>query len=210
MKCICDELPFFSALFDLLESNLGATAELVLYDLSTAPSPAIVDIRNGSISGGAVGFGQKLLEQKPNVWPFQEYRKTFNSIHTTSSNRVLRCSAMCIYNDEDLPIGCICINQDITKTLEVERAFHNLHQYHNDSAAPTTDIGNVLEALLEEAAAQQNVPVSEMNKEQKIEFIRYLDQHGAFLVTKAGDKVCSLLGISKYTMYAYLDIARKQ
>ena len=47
-----------------------------------------------------------------------------------------------------------------------------------------------------------------MTKEDRIKFIRFLDQHGAFLVTKAGDKICSLLGISKYTMYTYLDIAR--
>lgn len=47
-----------------------------------------------------------------------------------------------------------------------------------------------------------------MTKDDKIEYIRYLDQRGAFLITKSGPRVCDALGISKYTLYNYLEIAR--
>lgn len=36
--------------------------------------------------------------------------------------------------------------------------------------------------------------------------INYLNDAGAFLITKSGDKVAKYFGISKYTLYSYVDI----
>ena len=44
-----------------------------------------------------------------------------------------------------------------------------------------------------------------MNKEDKVKAIRFLSENGAFLVTKSGDKVAKYFGISKYTLYSYID-----
>ena len=51
-------------------------------------------------------------------------------------------------------------------------------------------------------------PAALMDKTDKIRAIRYLDQAGAFLVTRSGEKVCQYFGISKYTLYAYLGAER--
>lgn len=181
----------------------------MLYDLTAPSGPVVADIRNGRISNGAAGFGKELLSQKNGIWPFQEYAKTYNAIHTTSSGSVLRCSAMCIYDESALPIGCICINQDITETLEVERALHNLNKYHGAGLSyDSTNISSVLDSLINDALTHQDVPPEQMDRAQRIEVVRYLDQHGAFLVTKAGERIANLLGISKYTLYSYLDTVR--
>jgi len=37
-----------------------------------------------------------------------------------------------------------------------------------------------------------------------------LDKKGVFLITKAGERICDALSISKFTLYNYLDILRKQ
>lgn len=47
-----------------------------------------------------------------------------------------------------------------------------------------------------------------MSKEEKIRAIQFLNDSGAFLITKSGDKVCKLFGISKYTLYSYIDEAK--
>ena len=44
-----------------------------------------------------------------------------------------------------------------------------------------------------------------MNKEDKVKAIQFLSSHGAFLITKSGDKVAKYFGISKYTLYSYID-----
>lgn len=206
MKTVKEEQAFFSSLFNLLSAQLGPDSELVLYDL-TSPVPELIDIRNGQVSGGTAGIYDELVRCHGS-WPFNT--KTLNNIICTLDNGcILRCSAVCIYSDDDNPIGCICLNQNISRTLEAERLIHNLNQYHGDSGSTfASDINSVLENLIAEASNQIGVSYSDMTKEDRIEFIRYLDQRGAFLVTKAGDRICALLGISKYTMYAYLDIAR--
>jgi len=47
-----------------------------------------------------------------------------------------------------------------------------------------------------------------MSREDKIRFIHYLDEKGAFLITKSGERIQDYLGISKYTLYKYLDMSR--
>ena len=47
-------------------------------------------------------------------------------------------------------------------------------------------------------------PVALMNKEDKVTAIQFLNDSGAFLITKSGDKVSSYLGISKFTLYSYM------
>ena len=44
-----------------------------------------------------------------------------------------------------------------------------------------------------------------MNKEDKIRAIQFLNKAGAFLITKSGDKISKYYGISKYTLYSYID-----
>ena len=45
-----------------------------------------------------------------------------------------------------------------------------------------------------------------MTKDEKIKAIRFLNDAGAFLITKSGDKVAKYFGISKYTLYSYVEI----
>ena len=53
-------------------------------------------------------------------------------------------------------------------------------------------------------------PVALMNKEDKVRAIRFLNQNGAFLVTKSGDKIAKYFGISKYTLYSYIDTKQQE
>ena len=43
----------------------------------------------------------------------------------------------------------------------------------------------------------------------KRQILEYLDQKGAFVISKAGEKVADFLSISKYTFYSYLDQVRE-
>ena len=51
--------------------------------------------------------------------------------------------------------------------------------------------------------------VEEASKEEKIQAIQFLNDAGAFLITKAGDKIANFFGISKYSIYNYVDIKNK-
>ena len=36
--------------------------------------------------------------------------------------------------------------------------------------------------------------------------IQFLNDAGAFLITKSGDKISKYFGISKFTLYSYIDV----
>jgi predicted transcriptional regulator YheO len=69
-------------------------------------------------------------------------------------------------------------------------------------------VRELLDYLIGEAAAQTGKTVSQMKLADKLRFVRFLDQRGAFLITRSGDAICKFLKISKYTLYRYLEIVR--
>lgn len=48
-----------------------------------------------------------------------------------------------------------------------------------------------------------------MTKEEKIKALGFLDEKGVFKISKANVLLCEQFQISKYTLYNYLDEARK-
>ena len=44
-----------------------------------------------------------------------------------------------------------------------------------------------------------------MTREDKLKAVRYLNDTGALLITKSGQRICEVFGFSKYTLYNYLD-----
>ena len=71
------------------------------------------------------------------------------------------------------------------------------------------NVNNVLDELIDQSVALVGKPVALMNKDDKIRAIQFLNENGAFLVTKSGDKVAKYFGISKYTLYSYIDANKK-
>lgn len=74
------------------------------------------------------------------------------------------------------------------------------------SQEKSPNVNDLLDHLIEESVALVGKPVALMNKDDKVTAIQFLNDAGAFLITKSGDKVASYFGISKYTLYSYIDV----
>ena len=72
------------------------------------------------------------------------------------------------------------------------------------------NVSELLDHLIVECQENIRKRPEEMTRADKIQMIEFLDSKGAFLITKAGDRICEYLGISKFTLYNYLDIVKKQ
>ena len=70
-------------------------------------------------------------------------------------------------------------------------------------------MNDLLEELIQQSVALVGKPAALMNKDDKVRAIQFLSQNGAFLVTKSGDKVAKYFGISKYTLYSYIDMKQE-
>ena len=73
-----------------------------------------------------------------------------------------------------------------------------------------TNVSDLLEGLIQQSVALVGKPAALMNKDDKVRAIQFLNQNGAFLITKSGDKVAKYFGISKYTLYSYIDMKQQE
>lgn len=206
---------FFEKLLTMLEKQYGSDNEIVLHDLTKPYDHTIVDIRNGHVTNRKIGdcgsnLGLEVL--KGTVKDGDRY----NYITYLSSSRIIRSSSMYIKDEEGNLTGCLCINTDITETVRLENFLKRYNNYsleenqHKEQTKEVfvNDVHDLLDHLIREAQAAVGKSVEEMNKEDKREFLAILDKKGAFLITKSGEKMCDYLGISKFTLYKYLDSVR--
>jgi len=143
----------------------------------------------------------------------------FNYITKTSMGKTLKSSTTYICDDESSVLGALCINIDVTNFLDFHQSFNSFMgvdmndqtdssseniEYHANNVSQLTDF------LITKSLDLVNKPTDQMTKEDKLKIIKYLDEKGTFLITKSGDKVCQFLGISKFTLYNYLDAIRQK
>lgn len=210
MKSMEESMPVLQQILTLIEHHFGSKCEVVLHDLKKDYNHTIVDIRNGSITHRAIGgCGSNLGLEVLRGTVVDGDR--FNYVTTTQDGKILRSSSIYLKDDEGEVIGSVCVNLDITETLQFEgylRQFNQFDHGANEEEIFAPDVNHLLSHLIQKGQEQVGKPAGEMNKSEKISFIRFLDEKGAFLITKSGEQICELLGISKFTFYNYLESSR--
>lgn len=210
MKKIDDNIDLLKQVLTMMEQHFGTNSEIVLHDLTHDYNSTIIDIRNGSITNrkiGGCGSNLGLEVLRGTVVDGDRY----NYITTTQNGKILRSSSLYLRDDDGNVIGSICVNTDITNTLQFENYLREINQFngfHADEEIFAPDVNNLLAHLIHKGKEQFKKLPKDMNKNEKIEFIGYLDKKGAFLITKSSEQVCELLEISKYTFYNYLETSR--
>lgn len=210
MNSIQEESKFIDQIMTLLEMQFGNKCEVVLHDLTKHYSQTIVDIRNGYITNRSVGgCGSNLGLEVLNGSVVDGDR--FNYVTHTPTGRILRSSSIYIRNDAGAPIASICVNYDITEMVQFEAVLKNFNHYDvAQDEVFVQDVAGLLDFLLQEAQKMINKPFDQMTKEEKVDFIGFLDKKGAFLITHSSERVCEILGISRFTFYNYLEGSRNK
>ena len=119
---------------------------------------------------------------------------------------------MYIRNSRGKVVVLLSINFDISALSMMDAAVRDLIMPRDSAQAEPEKIVNVndlLEELIQQSVALVGKPVAMMNKDDKVKAIQFLNQNGAFLVTKSGDKIAKYFGISKYTLYSYIDLKQE-
>lgn len=198
---------------DNLAAQFGPDCEVVIHDLKTIePEHSIVYIVNGHVTGRDTGDGpsKAVLDGIRNIKQGKkEPEDHAGYLMKTSDGKILKCSTSYIKDDDGSIHYVFGINYDITKLTMIESALHSLITPKNKEERPreiTHSVNDLLDHLIEESVALVGKPVALMNKEDKVKAIQFLNDSGAFLITRSGDKVAGYFGISKYTLYSYIDV----
>ena len=186
---------------------------MVVHDLSRHPDHSIVAIENGHVSGRKVGDGAShvVIEQLQSNDP--EPKDHLCYLTKTPDGKILKSSTVYIRNSKGKVSGIFSINYDISRLMMVEGALRELISTGEEAPSEPEKIINIndmLDDLIEQSVALVGKPVALMNKDDKVKAIQFLNENGAFLVTKSGDKIAKYFGISKYTLYSYIDSKQQE
>lgn len=207
-----DVLKSYIRLMKGLADHFGATTEIVLHDLGSRDSRhTIVAIENGHITGRKIGDGPSRIVSEALKSDPAKLEDRLSYLTKTDDGKVLKSSTIYIRDEKGNAVGLLGLNTDITLTMSVEKLLHDFHTPDVPDEEPeqiSTHVADILDDLIRQSIQLIGKPPALMSKDEKIKAIRFLNDSGAFLVTKSGPKVCTAFGISKYTLYSYLDDAK--
>ena len=207
------QLDFYKRLAHALALQFGSGCEVVVHDLEAAdPSHSIVAIENGHVTGRKLGDGPSHVVLEALHAGGERLEDRLAYLTKTADGKILKSSTVFIRDDDGRAVGIFAVNYDIT----ILRAMGDTSAevVGTEPSAPrepepiVRSVADLLDDLIEQSVQLVGTPVALMSKEEKVRAIRYLNDTGAFLITKSGPKVCKFFGISKYTLYNYLDEAR--
>lgn len=195
-----------------LAGQFGRNCEVVIHDLRGKDiSSSIIAIENGHVSGRSVGDGPSKIVLKTLHENASDLGDRISYLTRTSDGKVLKSSTIFIRDDAGKVIGLMGINFDVSMLIAATDALRDFTIQPEEEAEPapiSRNVSDLLDELLDQSVKLIGKPPVMMNKEEKIRAISFLDDSGAFLVTRSGPKVCEYFGISTYTLYSYLDEIR--
>ena len=132
---------------------------------------------------------------------------------TTQDGRILKSSTVFLKDSTGKYRWVLGINYDVTALMNVDAALQSIttvesRDSNGDGQIPL-NVNDLLDNLINQSVKRIGKPPALMNKEEKIQAIQFLRDAGAFLITKSGDKVSNFYGISKFTLYSYIDQSKK-
>ena len=196
---------------DGIAAQFGPRCEVVIHDVSTIDH-SVVYIVNGHVSGRKVGDGASRVVIEQALQSDAQPRDELCYLTRTPDGKILKSSSLYIRNSRGTVSAIFSINYDVTGLMMLRREVEEALDVGGKEQEPEKiiNVNEVLDELIEQSVKLVGKPVSMMSKDDKIRAIQFLNQSGAFLVTKSGDKVAKFFGISKYTLYAYIDANKKQ
>lgn len=209
------DLYLLERLAKAIAEEFGNKMEVIVHDLTRNDAEhTIAVIENGEVSQRHAGDGAsaivlEALQRKHDP----TLSDKLGYLTRTKDGRILKSSTVYIRNEDNEIEGVFSLNYDITEMLMAKRAIDSLLSQKAEARAPEripSSITDLLDDLIEHSVALIGKPVAMMNKEDKIRAIHFLNDAGAFLVTKSGDKVSKYFGISKYTLYSYIDAKEQE
>lgn len=192
-------------LAQVIVQTFGDICEVVTHDF-THLDHSVVNIA-GDVTNRKVGDGPTdLLLQA--VRTGRTEQDLYGYPGYTLDGKTLRSSSAFLRDLDGTVFGAFCVNVDVSHLAQVEAWLGQL--LHNTAGAEvsetfTRDLSESLEIMIAEAALEIGLPITHMNRAQKIELVQMLAERGAFRIKKAVTLVAEKLGVSRFTVYNYLN-----
>lgn len=228
-------LRHLGAITPALAAALGPEVEVVLHDLSRLPN-SIVAV-GGNLTGRTVGgpmtdlMLRRIREHRTD--DILRYRVRHRDRTFQSSTIFLRDSehrpyaCLCLNTDISSMLNLhlalsgvlgemAALGSSRGAIADGDAVAADEELAPNGPEAPGFDHGEVFarsvdelaDAVVQQAVARLGIPIELMHKAHKLEVVRAADQSGLFMIRSAVDSIAATLGVSRYTIYNYLNELR--
>lgn len=183
-----------------MAETFGVSCETVIHDFSL-PAHPVLAIYNGHVSDRELGSTLDLtgLEQKIDF-----EGDVINLLATTPRGQQVKSTTFSLQGEDyHLALG---INYDFTPLAYANRALLDLMRTDVDFRSAVYQNRDMrISELFEQCADRVGKPVRDMNKADRLRIVELLTQQDAFSYRRAVPYVAAQLGVSRYTIYKYLD-----
>ncbi|WP_271398964.1 helix-turn-helix transcriptional regulator [Salinicoccus roseus] len=187
----------------------GPNCEVVIHDL-THPQSSVMFTVNNHVTGREVG--QSFDHLVRTVLQDEDFKEDHLSGYTftTEDGRLIRSSTSLIRDSERKVIGAYCVNFDVDALNRMQKfmddflpAQADAQEVAHEADEDLENVEEIVDQLIQQIIKNSVHPA--MKRHEKVELIRFMEEKGIFLMKGSVEKVASLLGISKVTVYSYLD-----
>lgn len=212
---ICLELEKNIPLAKTIAEMFGKKCEVLIHDFSN-PQHSIIAIENGYVTGRKIGdpiTDLALATWKKGGYGDKKTDRIVNYKTKTKDGRMLKSSSVFIRDNQKKIIGCMCINYDLTEHSMFHKVMDDfctaidLDEEKSEKGMEifTDNVNEVLENIIQEAIEKIGIPVSLMQKEDKLMVTKIADEKGAFLIKGAITQIAKEINVSRFTIYNYLE-----
>ena len=198
--------------------QFGNSCEVCIHELNEDDlEHTIIYIINGHVTGRNNGDGPsnivlKTIEKLHKGEPIVD---NLSYLIKYSNGKILKSSTVFVKNSSGKYKYILSINFDVTNFIPFKDDLSSLIAVEGKSKNGFLDeIPNSAQELMDNLIIKSEElvgkPASIMSKEEKIKAIKFLNGSGMFLITKSGDKVANHFGISKFTLYNYIDSKKEE
>lgn len=205
-----------------LGSVVGRNTEIVLHDLEH-PEKSVLAITHGHITGRVPGSPVLAVPLED-----QGLRALLNDdgqagtttptvipdYPTRGKNGQTLRSATALYRDSNgQPFAALCINTDNNELLAAKRCLDSLLNADTPSPPQTdesVDMGQLMSDIIADSLSELNGNLRVSRKQAKLAAVRKMQDRGMFIVKGGIEKAAAALGVTRYTIYNYLDEIRDE
>ena len=196
--------------------HFGNDCEVCIHDLQSQDlEHTICYIINGHVTGRKIGDGaSKVVLETLEMLQKGEIISDHLGYKThTSDGRILKSSTVFLKDGNGKYRFILGINHDMTNFINAQSTLSKIIEgfdtIEEDAYGQIPlNVNDLLDNLIEQSVKLIGKTPALMTKDEKIKAIQFLQNAGAFLVTRSGDKVSHFFGISKFTLYRYIEQAK--
>ena len=201
---------------DTIALHNGKDCEVCIHDLTSKNiTHSIVYIVNNHVTGRNVGdsYSFNYLKSRKKLLKGKELEPGPVFSNEKAYGKYLKCSTVYIKDEEFKYHYMLCINQDVSRLVEATKSIEEfISSYEEKKDLPDDTlphVNDILDQLITQAIKYVGKTPANMNTLDKKQAIQYLNDAGAFLISKSGDRVSEYFELSKYSIYAYIKEAEE-